>query len=324
MHIDSLRGISLCLAVAATTLAGIPPATAVTALPAYVPETQVQGQITSIGSDTMVYLVSYWAVEFKRIHPEARFMIAQAGSATAPPALLDGSATLGPMSRTMKDSEVQAFRAKFGYPPTQLRVAMDALAVYVNKDNPVAGMTLDQVDAVFSSTRSCGQPDDITTWGQLGLKTPWKDQPINVFGRNTLSGTYAFFTEHALCKGKFKKSLAMQATSVDVVRNVAAGPTGIGYSGIGYVTDQVHAVPLAAKSGMPFVAATPANVYNSTYPLSRYLYIYVNKAPGQPLPTLELEFLKMVLSTEGQHQVQVNGFIPLSPEAVEAELAKLR
>ncbi len=292
-------------------------------LPAYVPQNHASGTLTSIGSDTMVYVVSYWVVGFKRFHPDVQTRILQAGSATAPPALLDGTATIGPMSRRMKDGEIQAFVNKFGYPPTEFRVAMDALAVYVHKDNPLQGMTLPQVDAVFSSTRKCGYLDDITLWGQLGLDNAWRTHAIELYGRNTLSGTYAFFADHALCKGKFKGVLQMQPTSWDVVRAVAATPDAIGYSGIGYRTRDVRAIPLATRAGEPFVPATADNVYSGKYPLSRYLYVYVNKAPGRPLPVLEREFLRMVFSAQGQSMVTNNGFVPLSAEVLREELAKL-
>ncbi len=271
----------------------------------------------------MVYIVSYWVVAFKRFHPAVRTRILQAGSNTAPPALLDGTATIGPMSRKMKDTEIAAFEKKFGYPPTEIRVAMDALAVYVNEKNPIRGMTLPQVDAVFSSTRQCKHADDVTAWDQLGLNGAWRERPISVYGRNKLSGTYVFFADHALCKGKFKSTIQMQPTSYDVVRQVGENADGIGYSGIGYSVRTVRAVPLAHKDGEGFIPATPENVYSGKYPLSRFLYVYVNKAPGQPLAPLEREFFKMVLSAEGQSLVKINGFIPLIPSILREELAKL-
>jgi len=293
-------------------------------LPPYTPQSALSGTIMSVGSDTMVYVVAYWVVAFKRLHPGVQTRILQAGSNTAPPALLDGRANIGPMSRKMKDAEIEAFVKKYGYRPTEFRVAMDALAVYVNEANPVQGMTVPQVDAAFSSTRNCKHAEDVSAWRHLGLDGPWRDRPIQLFSRNTLSGTYVFFSEHALCKGKFKSTIAMQPTSYDVVRMVGENTGAIGYSGIGYSTlKKVRALPLAESEGQPYVVPTPENVYSGKYPLSRYLYIYVNKAPRKPLEPIEREFLRLALSAEGQSLVKVNGFIPLSPSVQREELAKL-
>jgi phosphate transport system substrate-binding protein len=283
----------------------------------------LSGLLSSVGSDTMVYLISDWVVAFKSANREVRSYIFQSGSATAPPALLDGSATIAPMSRPMRAIELKAFERKYGYPPTEFRVAMDGLAVYVNKDNPIRGMTLAQLDAAFSFTRECGYPNDITSWGELGLNGAWHDRAIRTIGRNTLSGTYAFFAEHALCKGAFRSSLQMLPTSRDVVYAVAADSGAIGYSGVGYLMRDVRAIPIAVKPGQAYVAPTAENVHSGAYPLSRYLYIYVNKAPTQPLRDVEREFLRMALSDAGQAKITANGFIPLSAEVLREERRKL-
>jgi phosphate transport system substrate-binding protein len=284
----------------------------------------VSGNLSSVGSDTLANLMTLWAEEYKREYPNVNIQIQAAGSSTAPPALTEGTSNLGPMSRKMKDKEVEAFETRYGYKPTQIRVAIDALAVFVNKDNPIKGMTVPQVDAVFSSTRKCGLADDIASWGGLGMDGAWKTRSIQLYGRNSVSGTYGYFKEHALCKGDFKNNVNEQPGSASVVQSVSSSINGIGYSGIGYVTSGVRAVPLAKDTGEDFVEATPENAIQGSYPLSRFLYIYVNKQPNKPLPPLESEFLKMVLAKTGQTVVIKDGYIPLPAKVAEQELSKLQ
>ena len=293
-------------------------------LPSYEPQAgPLPGRFSSIGSDTLIYLMSFWTVKFKQLHTEVAAWVEGAGSATAPPALARGEANFGPMSRTMKDSEKKAFIEKYGYEPTAIRVALDALAVYVHRDNPIRGLTLAQVDAIFSTTRKCGHGENISAWRQLGLNGEWQARDIALYGRNLLSGTRVFFAENALCKGRFKQSLRMEPSSLNVVQRVGKHIDAIGYSGIGYKTANVRAVPIAAREGEPFVEPTADNVEHGRYPLARYLYVYVNKKPGEPLPPLEREFLRMVLSDTGQWYVQNDGFIPLSASVIAAERTKL-
>ena len=284
----------------------------------------VSGNLSSVGSDTLANLMTFWAEEFKRQYPNVNIQIQAAGSSTAPPALTEGTSNIGPMSRKMKSKELEAFEKRHGYKPTAIRVALDALAVYVNKDNPIKGMTIPQVDAVFSATRKCGYKEDITNWGQLGLTGSWAKRPIQLYGRNSVSGTYGYFKKKALCKGDYKNNVNEQPGSASVVQSVTSSLNGIGYSGIGYKTSGVKAVPLSKKPGKPFVAATSENALNKHYPLSRYLYVYVNKHPNKPLPPLEREFIKMVLSKIGQQVVVKDGYIPLPAKIVKKELAKLK
>ncbi|MDH5424312.1 MAG: phosphate ABC transporter substrate-binding protein PstS family protein [Gammaproteobacteria bacterium] len=283
----------------------------------------VSGNLSSIGSDTLANLMTFWAEEFKRQYPSVNIQIQAAGSSTAPPALSNGIANLGPMSRKMKSKEIEAFEKKHGYKPVAIRVAIDALAVYVNKDNPIKGMTVPQVDAVFSSTRKCGGDSDVEKWGDLGLTGSWAPRSVQLYGRNSVSGTYGYFKKKGLCKGDFKKNVNEQPGSASVVQSVSSSLNGIGYSGIGYKTSGVRAVPLSKKEGKPFVAATPENAINKTYPLSRFLYVYINKHPQKPLQPLEKEFIKLVLSKMGQEIVIKDGYIPLPAKVVEKELSKL-
>ncbi len=300
------------------------PVAAVQTVDAGIPEYQkasgVSGNLSSVGSDTLANLMTLWAEEFKKLYPNVNIQIQAAGSSTAPPALTEGTSNLGPMSRKMKDKELDAFEKKYGYKPTAIPVAIDALAVYVNKENPIPGLSIPQVDAIFSSTRKCGYDSDITTWGQAGLAGAWADKPIQLYGRNSVSGTYGYFKKKALCKGDYKNNVNEQPGSASVVQSVTSSVNGIGYSGIGYKTSGVKAVPLAKKSGGEFIEATPENAVTGTYPLARFLYIYVNKQPNKSLPPLEQEFIKMVLSQTGQQIVIKDGYIPLPAKVVEKDL----
>jgi len=293
-------------------------------LPGYQKTSGVAGNLSSVGSDTLANLMTLWAETYKRIYPNVNVQIQAAGSSTAPPALTEGTSNLGPMSRLMKDKEIEAFEKKYGYKPTPVAVAIDALAVFVHKDNPIEGLYLPQVDAIFSSTRNCGAPEDVTRWGQLGMTGAWANREIQLYGRNSVSGTYGYFKEHALCKGDYKNTVNEQPGSASVVQSVSSSLNGIGYSGIGYTTSSVRTVPLARKEGQPFIAATPENAVTGAYPLARFLYIYVNKEPGKPLSPLVREFIRMVLAQEGQQVVVKDGYIPLPAAVAEREVKKVQ
>ncbi|MDD5272951.1 MAG: phosphate ABC transporter substrate-binding protein PstS family protein [Methylovulum sp.] len=293
------------------------------ALPDYQKATGVSGNLSSVGSDTLANLMTLWAEEFNRAYPNVNIQIQAAGSSTAPPALTEGTANLGPMSREMKEDELEAFEDKFGYKPTAIPVAIDALAVLVNKDNPIKGLSIEQVDAIFSSTHKCGYEKDLENWGDVGVAA-WAGKTIQLYGRNSVSGTYGYFKEHALCKGDFKSNVNEQPGSASVVQSVTSSANGIGYSGMGYTTSGVKMVSLAKKAGQPFVEATPENAINGSYPLTRYLFVYVNKKPNEPLPPLENEFIKMVLSKSGQNVVIKDGYIPLPAKIVSKIMATLK
>ena len=293
------------------------------ALPSYQKASGVSGNFTSVGSDTLNNLMTLWAESYKRLYPNVNIQIQGAGSSTAPPALIQGAANFGPMSRTMKDEEIVAFEKKYGYKPTPVPVAIDALAVYVNKDNPVPGLSIPQVDAIFSSTRKCGGAQEISKWGDVGMTGDWANRPIALYGRKSVSGTYGYFKKNAMCKGDFSKRVAEQPGSASVVQSVSGQIGAIGYSGIGYRTSGVRPVALAKQDGQPFVEATAENALNKTYPLSRVLYVYVNKRPNQPLQPLEREFFKMVLSKQGQEVVIKDGFVPMPAGMVNKALSDL-
>ena len=292
-------------------------------LAAYQKTAGVSGNVNSVGSDTLNNLMTLWSEGFIKMYPNVKVQVEGKGSSTAPAALIAGTSQFGPMSRAMKASEIDQFEAKYGYKPTQLRTSYDALAVYVNKDNPIEKLTLAQVDAAFSKSRRRGYKQNVTTWGQLGLTGDWANRPISLYGRNSASGTYGFFKEHTLGNGDYKDSVKEQPGSASVVQGVTEDRFGMGYSGIGYKTSGVKAVPLAEKDTDPYSSGSYEDVKSGKYPLNRFLYIYINKAPGKPLDPLVKEFCKLMFSKEGQEVVLKDGYLPLPAEIAKQELAKL-
>ena len=293
------------------------------ALPTYAPAKGVSGSLKSVGSDTMNNEMTLWAESFRSFYPDVKIEIEGKGSTTAPPALIAGTAAFGPMSREMKAEEVDKFENQFGYEPTALPTSIDMLAVYVNKDNPIAGLSFEQIDAIFSKTRKAGHATDIRTWGDLGLTGEWANKPISLYGRNSASGTYGFFKEHVLAKGDYKDDVKEQPGSSAVVQAVASDRYAIGYSGIGYRTADVRAVPLAREAGQPFVEAVQENGYSGEYPLARFLYLYVNYKPGSSLDPLRAEFVRFVFSKQGQEQVVKDGYLPVTHGVAEQALGKV-
>ncbi len=292
-------------------------------IPGYSKVSGVSGNVNSIGSDTLNNLMTFWAEGFKKQYPNVRIQIEGKGSSTAPPALIAGTAQLGPMSREMKAEEIDQFEKKYGFKPTPIRVALDGIAVYVNKDNPLKELTLQQVDAVFSKNRSCGAKKNPAKWGDLGLTGEWANQPISIYGRNSASGTYGYFKEVALCKGDYKDTVKEQPGSASVVQGVSSDRFGIGYSGIGYKTSGVKALRLGKTANAMF-GDEAENVYSGKYPISRYLYVYINQAPNKPLDPMVREFVKYILSQEGQQNVVKDGFLPLTAPVAKQEIAKLK
>ncbi|HAW91408.1 MAG: phosphate ABC transporter substrate-binding protein [Rheinheimera sp.] len=270
--------------------------------------------LSSVGSDTLQQVMQLWADEYRRRHPNVNFQIQSIGSSTAPVALIEGTAQLGPMSRAMRQTELQQFAQRFGYLPTAVPVAIDLLAVYVHPDNPLDQLSLSQLDAIFSINRRCGAPTDLQRWGQLGLTGPWQQRFISLYSRNAVSGTYGYFKQHVLCNGDIKARTNQLAGSSAMLRAISQSQGGIGYSGIGYATDDVKVLALAVDDG-PAFAPTAANALSGDYPLARQLYIYVNRTPGRALTANQSAFFDLVLSEAGQQIVLQDGFLPL-PAAV--------
>ena len=285
------------------------------ALKDYKKSSGVEGSLKSVGSDTLNNVMALWAEGFGKEYPSVAIGIEGKGSGTAPPALIGGTAQFGPMSRPMKAGEMDDFEKKYGYKPTGVRVAVDSLAVFVSKDNPIKCLSLSQVDAMFSKTRKKGGKEDIKTWGQVGLTGEWANKPISLYGRNSASGTYGYFKEVAMGDGDFKDSVKEQPGSSAVVQGIASDKFAVGYSGVGYKTADVRTVPISSKDGSTCFDATSDNAYAGDYPVTRFLYVYVNAKPGAKLEPLRAEFIKFILSKQGQTGVIKDGFYPI-PSAI--------
>ena len=293
-------------------------------LAAYGRVSGISGSLSSIGSDSLANLMTLWTEAFKKVYPNINIQVQAPGSSSAPPALLEGTADFGPMSRLMKDLEIAAFERRYGYGPTVVRVAIDALSVYVHRDNPIEFLSLPQVDAIFSVARRCGALDDVAGWGDLGLGGVWAARPIQLYGRNSVSGTYGYFKQNVLCSGDFKNTVNEQPGSASVVQAVASSVAGMGYSGIGYRTSGVRPVPLALEEGLDPISASSVSASQRSYPLSRYLYVYMNKRPDQSMTPLKTEFMRFVLSETGQAIAHKDGFIRLSSRIALREQQKIQ
>ncbi|MGR3063249.1 phosphate ABC transporter substrate-binding protein PstS family protein [Vibrio vulnificus] len=282
----------------------------------------VSGNLLSVGSDTLAGMTTLWVEEFKVLYPNINAQVQASGSSTAPPALTEQTAQFGPMSRPMRLREVEAFERTHGYKPTALRVAIDAIGIFVHQDNPVQGLNFPQLDAIFSATLRCGAEDFVSTWAQLGIDAEWAKRNFQLFGRNSVSGTYGYFKKHALCGGDFKSQVNEQPGSASVVQSVASTLSGIGYSGVGYRVAGVRLLPIA-KQGNEFVYPSRENILTGDYPLSRYLYVYVNKHPSKALSPIEAEFIKFIYSAQGQALVEKDGYVSITEEFAKQELAKV-
>ncbi len=307
------------VAVSATQLVKVDPS-----VPAYQKASGVSGSLSSIGSDSMNNLMTLWAETFRKFYPNIKVQVEGKGSSTAPPALIAGTAQFGPMSRQMRSTEIDQFQQRYGYKPTEIRTSYDALSVYVHRDNPIKQLTLAQVEAIFGKSRRRGYKQNVATWGHLGLTGDWANRPIGLYGRNSASGTYGYFKEIVLKNGDYKDTVKEQPGSASVVQGVTEDRFGIGYSGAGYRTSGVRAVPLAETEAGPYFEGSYEEVTSGKYPLSRFLYLYVNKAPNKPLDPLPFEFLKLMLSREGQEVVVKDGYMPLLSKQVQEELAKIK
>lgn len=305
-------------------IAGEGPAKVDSKLAPYQKQSGVSGNISSVGSDTLNNLMALWSEGFRKQYPNVNIQVQGKGSSTAPPALAQGVAQLGPMSRPMKSEEIEAFEKQMGFKPTAVGVGLDALAVYVNKDNPIQELSMEQIDAIFSKTLKGGHDGSIETWNQVGLTGELANRPLSLYGRNSASGTYGYFKKHALYKGDFKSSVKEQPGSASVVMAISEDLSGIGYSGIGYTTSGVKAIALSKKPGGPYFNATAENVLKRKYPLGRMLLVYVSKEPNKALPKVVEEFLKFVVSKEGQEVVVKSGYIPLPSQIADKQVALMK
>lgn len=291
-------------------------------LPTYERVSGISGNLNSIGSDTLNNLLLLWAEGFREIYPNVNIQIEGAGSSTAPAALIEGTAQLGPMSRDMRATEIENFEAAHGYAPTRVNVAIDGIAVFAHRENPIEGLTLQQLDGIFSSTNRLGG-SSITNWGQVGGTGDWSNMPITAYGRNSASGTYGFFRNVALGGGDYRSEKAEQPGSSAVVQSVGADRGGIGYSGVGYKTSGVRFVPLSTD-GENFYYPTAENCVTGNYPIARFLILYVNRNPREQMDSLTYEFLRFALSRQGQEIVARDGFFPLPAATAQQILDSLK
>ncbi len=282
----------------------LPSNTTVTAQP-------LTGTLSSTGSDTLHNMMMLWRREFVARHPQLNLQIQSSGSATAPVALVEGTANLGPMSRPMLMAEQARFRRRFGYEAYAVPVALDMLAIYVHQDNPLQAISMAELAAVYAQNRRCAGHPAVNHWGDLGLTGVWQTRSIAAYGRNPASGTYAFFRQKALCNDDFRQKVGQLPGAAAVVRAVSLSINGLGYSGVGQQIAGVKMLAVSATPEGPALYPTAEHALSGAYPLARVLYIYLNKAPQQPLPAAEREFIRFILSPYGQQLLQSDGLIPI-------------
>jgi phosphate transport system substrate-binding protein len=310
-------------------------------LAAYVPVPELDGHLTIAGSETMAPIMAKFAAAFTQAYPQVKIVVEGGGSEEGIREFLigysqqrrgeksrkghDGATRVSLLasSRELTAQELKAFSLRYGYTPTSIPIALDAVAVYVRRDNPIQGLTLEQLDAIFSEDRKRGFPRNIKTWGDLGLRDGWKEQPIHLYGRNQESGTREFFKWVALLDGEMKEEIQENPGPASEILAIARDPLSIGYAGIGFLSSYVRAIPLATKAGAPFVAPQAGTVLDRTYPLGRFLYLYVNQAPGSQVSPVIKEFLRFVNSREGQEIVARARLYPLPVSQVEKNLAAI-
>lgn len=308
----------------------------------YQPAQGIGGRVTIAGSDTMQPLMAKLAAAFTAFQPKAKFGVEGLGSSQAIREFMldlsfqrrgdkaggrgtDGASTTGLLasSRPLTDQERKGFISHHGYEPIGIPIAMDAVAIYVHKDNPIAGLTLEQVDAMFSSTLKRAKGEHVTTWGQVGLKDQWSQQPIHLYGRNKKSGTREFFRHVALVDGELHDDVQEQPGSASEILAIAQDPLAVGYAGVGFQSSMVRIIPLAAESGGTAILPSAESVSNGQYPLARPLYLYVNKNPDGKLDPVVGEFLKFVNSRQGQETVARASFYPLTAAQISRNLELL-
>ncbi|WP_440870487.1 PstS family phosphate ABC transporter substrate-binding protein [Vreelandella titanicae] len=275
----------------------------------------ISGTLGAVGSDTMAGLMLRWGETLTTRYPDVKLQFQASGSASAPTALVAGTTRLGPMSRPMTADERDNFIERYGYPPLELKVARDALIVVVHRHNPLRALTRQQVDAIFSTSRACGGEAPIRRWEQLPATRDWSFGGIALHGRNLASGTHGLFQERALCGGQFRNDISEHPGSSAVVAAVGESANAMGYAGFNHLTPAVHAVSLYNDDGTA-IPPDEAAIQSGDYPLSRYLYLYVNLPPGEALPPPEQALLTLILSAEGQQIARASGFVPLTQKVL--------
>jgi phosphate transport system substrate-binding protein len=303
-------------------------------LASYQAQSDVSGSFAIAGSDTMQPLMAKLLAAFKEWQPGVKTVVQGGGSDTALRGFIEdqatirrgdaknighhvsGSVALLASSRALSAEERKDFQARYGFEPTEIPVAMDAVAIYVSRDNPIKGLTMEQVDAIFGADRKRGYHQAITKWGELGLEDAWGTQPINLYGRDKRSGTRTFFIHEALLNGKMNSNIKEAPGSASEILEISRDPLGIGYAGTGFQASPVKIVPLAPKAGMAFVEPTAASALDGSYPLARHLYLYAKGNHDHGLEPQVASFLTFINSREGQEIVAKAGYYPLSESQV--------
>lgn len=278
----------------------------------------ISGTLGAVGSDTMAGLMLRWGETLTSRYPDVKLQFQASGSASAPTALRAGTTRLGPMSRPMTSEERDNFIERYGYPPLELKVARDALIVVVHRHNPLRALTRQQVDAIFSTSLACGGETPIRRWEQLPTTRDWSFGSIALHGRNLASGTHGLFQQRALCGGLFRNDISEHPGSSAVVAAVGESANAMGYAGFNHLTPAVHALSLYNDDGIA-IPPNEAAIQSGDYPLSRYLYLYVNLPPGENLPPAEQALLKLIMSDEGQQIARASGFVPLTASVLSAQ-----
>jgi phosphate transport system substrate-binding protein len=274
---------------------------------------KLDGKIRSVGSSTLSNLINRWSEAFKLLYPTVEVDITGGGSSIAVAALLENRADLAPMSRPMNAKELSDFQAKFGYPPTRITVALDAIAIYVNKSNPLEALTLTQLDSVFSASHKRGG-ESIKTWGQLGLSGEWADLDIQAKGPAKTHGMYTIFKEMVMGNGEYRYDLKSEPVSTSIVQNVGAEKSAIGFASYFFSSRRTRPLALSATNAGPYFLPTQQNCLAGKYPLARFLYVYVNKKPGSTLNATTGHFLGFICSKQGQETSAKEGNYPLNAD----------
>lgn len=317
-------GLLLLVAAAACSLSATRPAAAQSlldpSLPPYRAEEKLSGKLTLTGSYTMSKVASVWVESFRQFHPDVQFDVQVKGAVESVNAVTAGDAQIGLLSRTILQSEAMAFQEKHGHPPVVLTPMFESIAVFVHKDNPIKGLTIRDLDAIFSFTLKRGAAKPAATWGDVGLAGDWAAKPIQVYGRRQATGVQVFFQEVVLAGGEFRPDMKEILANVDMLQAIADNPNAIGFAGANYSNTGVRSVPLAVQGGQSFVAVDSIDATRGRYPLIRPLQLVINQEPGQPLPALEAEFIKYVFSRFGQEDVVRSGMHPVGARPAELAL----
>lgn len=289
-------------------------------LPAYHPIDKLEGKIVLVGSDTMSQVAAMWKDRFKQFYPEVEISIVVKGATNAVPAVMDGEATIGMLSREATPEEIAAFTAKKGYAPKLLVPSLERIAVYVNECNPIESLSLAQLDAIFSKSLKRGESQEITTWGQVGVVGNEASKLISLRGRSATTGSQAFFQSVVLQGGEFRAEMTEEKDNFTLVKAIAADPNAIGFSGEMYQISGIKAVPISWKTGEEAYSIDSLADENGTYPIVRPLQFVIDHAPDTEFPAMEREFLRYVFSHMGQEDVVKAGFHPISASPAKTAL----